>query len=79
VYNKSDKNDKNIYMNEEKKSKIGDFAFLISKELGIGYSAGYQRARRACQNYQVKCKQVGKTWVIDTSSITEYLNGKKND
>lgn len=67
-------------MNEKKeKLRISEFGYLISKELNISPRAGYDRARRACQNYQVKCKQIGKTWVIDTSSITEYLNGKKND
>jgi len=67
-------------MNEKKeKLRISEFGYLISKELNISQRAGYDRARRACQNYQVKCKQIGKTWIIDTSSITEYLNGKKND
>ena len=67
-----------LILNKEKK-RLKEFAFELSKELHISQRAGYERARRACQNYQVECKQVGKTWVIDTKSITDYVNGVKKD
>jgi hypothetical protein len=61
------------------KKRLKEFAFELSEELNISQRAGYERARRACQNYQVECKQIGKTWLIDTKSISDYINGIKKD
>ena len=65
-------------MSKEKK-RLKEFAFQLSEELNISQPAGYERARRACLKYQVKCKQIGRTWIIDAKSITDYLNGIKKD
>jgi len=65
-------------MSQEKTDmRLKQFGSLISEELNISAKAGYDRAWRACNNGDVVSKQIGRTWLINTTSITEYLKGNK--
>ena len=62
--------------NQQPNCRLKDFGFTVSQSLKIGVDAGYKRAYYACRKGYVECKQVGRTWLVSSSSMNEYLKGK---